>query len=228
MQRDDLSLAGAESIAGSLPPDPRESISPEVALVFPELAQEARGQLPDRPWEALLGSRRPSSSPAQQARAGSRASVRRLVRGVLPAFILLSGLLAGLRVYGLGNGSGPQASASKPGAPATSRKRKREATPSLLPSAGFVVSPRGSLLTDRSGRRIRMFVLPLRCGPGDLVIRNISLSGRSFRFSGKVPGRAITINVTGRVLDARHVRGVASAVGATCSSREIRYSARLS
>jgi hypothetical protein len=35
-------------------------ISPELVLVSPELAERARAELPDRPWEALLPALRPA------------------------------------------------------------------------------------------------------------------------------------------------------------------------
>jgi hypothetical protein len=42
-----------------------EPISPELALVSPELAAEARSALPDRPWEAFAPPRPPVPAPVE-------------------------------------------------------------------------------------------------------------------------------------------------------------------
>jgi hypothetical protein len=50
-------------------------ISPELVLVCPELAEQARAALPDQPWEAFLP--RPASSPLGQAQIAAPRSAER-------------------------------------------------------------------------------------------------------------------------------------------------------
>lgn len=98
----------------------------------------------------------------------------------------------------------------------------------LLPHGGYVVSPSGSFLTDESGNSIETFTLPLRCGPHQLVVRDIPVSGRSFEFTGSAVGRAVTVRVHGRVLDRTRVEGTAVAEGRACTADLVVFVAHLS
>ncbi len=117
---------------------------------------------------------------------------------------------------------------TNPPVPTTSGEIQVEAPSRLLPSTGYVVSPGGSFMTDASGRTIEFFTLPLRCGTRQLVIQGIPLSGPSLRFVGKAAGRAITVRLSGRILDREHVRGVVAARGSLCETDPVAFSARVS
>jgi hypothetical protein len=65
--------------------DPRRELSPELVLVSPELAAEARARLPDRPWEAFVPPPPPplvlvQPSVVQEPRVGRRRPERRVLR----------------------------------------------------------------------------------------------------------------------------------------------------
>lgn len=213
-----------------------DDISPELALVSSELSASERERLPERPWEEAVdrAARKPSSrrpipgrrdqSPAtHQAIAPSESQLlrRRQARGIL-AIALVSAVLVG--VSSLRGGGDPEAPPTAP-VPA-SRGDLTAGPPRLLPNAGYVVSPRGSLLTARSGRSIVTFTLPLRCGRRDVVIRDIPVSGRSFRVTRRPTGR-VTVRVSGRVVRGQEIVGTASAGGA-CTPSRVAFRARVS
>jgi len=223
--------------------------SPELTLVSPELREEARRRLPDRPWEVPLQAggteardarARVQPPPEQAARhappgprqPGSpvehRPRTARLARWLPVAAVAIGGLVLwmpwqGSRIAGTDEvvGREPPLPSASP-APGAARHAR------LLGNAGYVVSPSGSFLTNASGRRIRSFTLPVRCGAQPLVIRAVPISGASFRFTGKAVGRAAVVELSGRVLDRTHVRGRVGARGPSCRAGAIPFSARVS
>jgi hypothetical protein len=256
--------ADASARPRSIGPTQSEAISPELALVSPELAEVARLRLPDPPWEVALrragvsrvrnasedGPWEQTSSPVPEA---ATTPIAHVGSSVLPssdlfddeldertrrwrvrsALILVAAIaiavisvLLGLDVWKRGNG---ESVLTTPSAPDTLTDTPVDTQSPLVPSAGYVVSPGGSLLTDASGRRIASFTLPLRCGDArQLVIRDIPLSGRSLRVSTRAVGRAITVRLTGRILRRDRLRGVVSAAGPACSADPVAFVARLS
>ena len=216
-----------------------DDISPELALVSPELSAEERERLPERPWEEAAG--RATQPPATREagrplRGAERSEVRphgvsglatrarrRRQTGVFLALALVSASVVGLSSpWG---GSDPEVPPT-PTAPGRSVQLS-SGPPRLLPNAGYVVSPRGSFLTARSGRSIATFTVPLRCDGRDLVIRDIPVSGRSFQVT-RTPSRRIRVRLEGRVLDGQQVAGTVAAVGGDCARRRVSFRARVS
>lgn len=261
----DPALPTGEASVRSLPIGQTQSdvISPELALVSPELAEAARLRLPDQPWELALRRARlsllrdaggdrsrgstsvsvpdPSASRIAhlaatvaarsdllEAKLEGRARRRRIVRGIVLATAIVGALLVGLPLLdGWNGGSGESVLTTLP--PRASSDTRVDTQSPLLPSAGYVVSPGGSFLTDASGRRIASFTLPLRCGDDrQLQIRDIPVSGRSLRLTTRAVGRAITVRLTGRILRQDRVRGVVAAEGLACSADPVAFFARLS
>lgn len=214
-----------------------DDISPELALVSPELSAEERERMPERPWEKTAGGARrpPASRNAGRVRGDSRQTVRqgRTSRSDLRprrrsqaraflAIAFVSAVLVGIwSLRGDGDPEAPR-TAAEPATPG----QLTAGPPRLLPNAGYVVSPRGSLLTARSGGSIVTFTLPLRCGGRDVVIRDIPVSGRSFRVARR-PTRRVTVRVSGRVVSGQEIVGTASA-GAACTPRRVAFRARVS
>ena len=213
-----------------------DDISPELALVSPELSASERDRLPERPWEEAADRaarkrssrrsvrvRRDESSTTHQVSAVSEPQLRRRrqARAFL-AIALVSAVLVG--IWLLRGGGDPEAprTAAEPATPG----ELTAGPPRLLPNAGYVVSPRGSLLTARSGGSIVTFTLPLRCGGRDVVIRDIPVSGRSFRVARR-PTRRVTVRGSGRVVRGQEIVGTASA-GAACTPRRVAFRARVS
>jgi hypothetical protein len=205
---------------------PANAITPELALVSPELAKTARGRLPDRPWEIEAEGESPSRrTRPRSSTANSRAQRERRVRAVVAAAVVV----VALGVAALGIDGDDAVSPEGARSPATSPDTQAGATRRLLlPSAGYVVTPSGSFMTDASGRAIGSFTLPLRCGSRPLVVESIPVSGQSIRYNGRAMGGTITVRLTGRILDREHVRGVVVARGPSCSSDPVAFRARLS
>jgi hypothetical protein len=153
-----------------------------------------------------------------------RAQRERRVR----TFVVAAVVVVGLGVAALGIDGDDSVSPGGARSLATSPDTQADATRRLLlPSAGYVVTPSGSFMTDGSGRAIGSFTLPLRCGSRPLVVESIPLSGPSIRYNGRA-SRAITVQLTARILDREHVRGVVVARGPSCSSDPVAFRARLS
>lgn len=238
------------------PPRPRtltrdDAESPELTLVSPELREAARSRLPDRPWEVPLqgggseprDARAVAQPPPEHARphplpgrrqAGSpvvqRSRSPRLARWFPVAAVAIGGLVLWMPWQGTpdpGTDSVVAPQPKPPAQPAPPAPREARLT-RLLGNAGYVVSPSGSFLTSASGRGIRSFTLPLRCGGQPLVIRAVAISGASFRFTGRAVGRAAVVELSARVLDRTHVRGRVGARGPSCRADVIPFSARVS
>jgi hypothetical protein len=237
--------ASRNSMASWMPDD----ISPELALVWPELASEARLRLPERPWEEAFARMPPggvarqlqpalhernvmnvrslqtvaSSGALSAGRADSHTARVRRRRSV--SRVLFAATAIALAVVGVLR-SGFWDVAWDEGAP-TRSPASPERQPTLLPGSGYVVFPAGNFMTDPSGRTIEFFTLPLRCGSRELVLEDVPVSAGAIRFTGKTAGGVI-VHVTGRLLDRQRVRGFASASGPRCSTGRVAFSARLS
>lgn len=259
-----MSLPTAPKVRSNHPPSPSaerfacpcptgltqaDVISPELALVSPQLAKAARLQLPDRPWEVPLRRSRPSLSrcavsaalvPKAQFRptkggrshplgaSGGGGRRRQLLRGLVFATVVGALAVPAVDLDVRKSGYGERVVTTSPPARTPSAKTQVKAPSHLLPNTGYVVSPGGSFMTSASGRTIEFFTLPLRCGSRQLVIQNIPVPGRSLRFAGKAVGRAITVRLSGRLVDREHVRGVVVAHGSLCNSDPVAFSARVS
>lgn len=208
-------------VAGGLPAD---GVSPEIALVSPELAEQARRELPDRPWDlpdgrahALIADQPPPHDGGSRPETVSRA---RVVLAGAAACLVLGVLVVGARMDF-------RRESSNAGAP---QEVSGTETPpiSLVGRAGYVVSPAGSFMTSASGRTIESFTLPLRCGSRQLVIENVPVGGSSFRYSGEAVGQPVVVRLRARLLNAERIRGVVAAEGAACSSGSVEFTARLS
>lgn len=230
-------------------------ITPELALVSPELAEAGRAQLPSRPWEAAAG-RLPTARRTRDPTADHRllrlrrSSGRHLVPLVaaIGAAAVLIGFPASfpsLRGKSPTSVSDERITAGRSdeeavrvvsggkkvrGAPGGKNvgAAPRVDKPLLQPRGGYVVSPSGSLLTNGSGRKIQTFVLPLECAGRPLVVEGVPVSGRSFTFAGTALESAATVRLEVRILDARRVRGVVAAEGRGCPSASVTFLARLS
>jgi hypothetical protein len=234
----------------------RDVTSPELELVSPDL-REARQQLPDRPWELALAraqTSRPSGQapdgrdqasrpPSEASSQGPREPREELVgarmdvpieprparwRLILP--FAVGALVAVAISLNAWTGSGEEDVGERRSAPDGGLQATTVGGPtSLLPNAGYVVSPRGSFMTDASGGTIVFFTLPIRCGGSQrLVIRDIPVSGPRFSLTAKAVGRAISVRLRGELLSRERVLGFASAVGPTCSQQPVAFEARLS
>jgi hypothetical protein len=205
--------------------EPANAITPELALVSPELAEVDRRRLPDRPWEAVAPVSAQSELRATASDDGARR--RRFVRVLVLATVAVTGLLLVVpHVRDTGSEHHPPAT----GTPirTTPKSPRLEPRPLLLPRAGYVVLPGGSFMTGASGRMIESFTLPVRCDSRQVVVADIPVVGRSLRFEGRSVGRAVIVRLSGRVVDRERVRGVVAATGPGCASRPIRFLARLS
>jgi hypothetical protein len=189
-----------------------DAITPELALVSPDLAETARRGLLDRP-SALSVERSAVRTPSREEPAVpvKRTNWRHVLGALLLAALVMGGAVpGGSRREGREIASGAE-----------------DPQPLLLPSSGYVVSQGGSFMTDATGRRIELFTLPIVCGSRQLVIADVPVS-RSFRFTGKAVGRAITVRLRAQLLDRERVRGVVVVSGASCSAGPVEFSARLS
>ena len=212
-----------------------DEISPELAMVSPELSASERERLPERPWEEATdrAARKPSRRPVRMrrdqrstthrtiARRESQLRRRRQARGFLAIGLVAASLVAVSSLRGGGDLVPP--SAAVPGSSAD----LTAGPPRLLPNAGYVVSPRGSFLTARSGRSIVTFTLPVRCGGSDVVIRDIPVSGRFFRITREAAGR-VTVRLSGRVVRRQEITGRVAATGGACAPRRVAFRARVS
>lgn len=226
-----------------------EHLSPELALVCPELAAAARSVAPEQPWEKGTSICRAAPSPKlAEATPPASAALPVTRRSAAPGLALVVAIAAVVATGAvrLSDQTGPEATGgyalverpgsdapktavpTAPAAKAPEPARDAPTTrPVLLASAGYTVSPRGSFLTDRSGRSIVSFTLPLRCGSRPLVIENVPFPGRSTRFTATVVDRRVTVHLVARALGRKRVRGTVEAEGPGCRGR-VDFLARLS
>jgi hypothetical protein len=238
--RNDVSLAEKRQLSSRPAADSRgqDVVSPELALVSPELADSARRDLrpravvdPRRPGPGRAGARSDGGAEGSLARSRPAGNGRRF-RGLSRPQIIAAALVAGVLVTGAlaqfwpgdRDGGAPRPVADE--GPLASGKPGGRAP--LVANGGYVVSPGGSFVTGDSGRSIETFTLPLRCGSVPLVVEDIPLRGQVLRFSGTAAGGATTVHIRAQVRDRSNVQGVVSADGASCPAGAVSFSARLS
>jgi hypothetical protein len=186
-----------------------EAISPELALVCPELAAAARASLPDRPWEVFAPPpprERPAlrlvSSPATAAPAPAplAPAPRRTVRR--PALGTALGVLAaaGLVVTGLL----PARDAPTLRRTTTPLPRPAPQAPAkapLIPPGAYEVNGGGTLLVVGGGTTLTGFAPPNRCLPNGATLQAPIAADGSFGVVYRVGGS--TVELSGRIVDGR-------------------------
>lgn len=206
-----------------------EPISPELALVAPDLGAAARRRLPDRPWEQFLtrdlretdhrgvlpgpAARRPREGPARPRRRGPRRALAKVVLGVAIA--------AGIAHLGAWESGGeyllePPAS-------------RAEGAPGLLPypRSAYLVHPRGRFRSGVEARAIGRFELPIDCGRGTVVVPRVPVKADgSFATVQRFPG--VTVRLTGGFTSREHARGVVWLAGPGCPATATAFSASVS
>jgi hypothetical protein len=233
-------------------------ITPELALVSPELAEAGRAQLPSKPWEAAAGQpstaharhRRRSITKPRSGRGWGKLAV--LAVALFGAALLVVGVLldspstrpsATEPPRSSAQGAGSRVSVPKAGAatgrktPAEGEKRGagKEGTKGTTGVAKPSLQPRGGYVVSPSGS--------LSTNASGRAIETFVLplacAGRPLVLSD-VPvtarsftfaGRADagpTVRLRARVVDRGHIRGVVSADGPGCPSAGVSFQARLS
>jgi hypothetical protein len=215
--------------SGSAAREAERAISPELALVSPELAERERTRFRHQPWDiAMRGVDVPRVLDGTEATARSRRRRRFPRRGHarMVAPVLAAALAVVFAVISLERASGPSPAVTPP-VDATNGVQRAERSGVLFSRSGYVVTPAGSFMTGASGRMIEFFTLPLRCGSGQLVIRNVPVSRGRLRFTGQQED-GVTVQVWGRVLDRERMRGYVTVSGPGCGARRVAFAARLS
>jgi hypothetical protein len=211
-------------------PEPTQPLSPELALVSPELAEEARASLPEPPWKELapvLAAKRllvdtpaPDRRPAPASRErrhvpGERVPPRRRPQLQLPripastmvfvaiaAFMAVTGILPARDAPTLLTPA-PKAKAAKP-----KPRASRQAASPLVAGAVYAEGDRLRLRVGENGRRLTGTTGPLPCAAGGVAFRAAVARDGSFR--GTVRGRVSS--ATGTVLGRFGPRTTASGI----------------
>ena len=239
----------AVSLVASVPPRGREleTISPELALVDPDMAVRARALLPDRPWEAFVPPepyppeppplRRvvvtPLPPPAPLELPRRRGPWRLAVAG-LAAAVLAAGLV-GFEVLRNRGGEEPGGEVLTPPptepAPVTPRVTTTAAVPPVgavrpVPGGGYIFGTGGTLLVSPDGRSIGRFQAFVDCAPKmPLTGIVIDLDG-AFVGVGRVGTTAFELS--GRFESSRLARGSVRFHKPGCDSGRITFAAVLS
>ena len=225
-----------------------EPISPELALVSPELAAAARAALPDRPWEAFLPTadvaallRRPSALPDSSVAVAdpisdadavvllSHTSSRRRPR--VPVALILLAAFAGLLVAG---SVLPARDAPTLGPPSATAGTTAPVPPPATPTRRSVIQTytltngKGLLRVGRLHRSIVDLRVIVPCA-GEVVVRDvpIALDG-GFRAHRRVGLNArVPVSLQGRAIGAWVVRGTIRVTSGACRGAKLGFVARL-
>lgn len=207
-------------------------ISPELALVCPELAERARAALPERPWEAWLPARpaiadrdaqphprQPGQDLAERHRGPSRAEA---LAGRLLAAVLLGLVLAVAGALGASEIRPPAATLVEP-APDEPLNGVSTAPPTVVPErvAVYVFGDGGRFTVSEDGAAIVDLSVPLACRrvvelEAIPIGEHGMFSGRETQGSGAA---RLTIEVEGRVDGTREASLELVVAGASCSER---------
>jgi hypothetical protein len=206
------------------------AISPELALVSPELAERERTRVRKQPWDIpACGVELPRVLDGADAAARLRRRrrfPRRWGHARMVAPVLAAALGVVVAVISLERASGPSPAITRH-VDAANGAQWAERSGVLFSRSGYVVTPAGSFMTGASGRMIEFFTLPVRCGSGQLVIRNVPVFRGRLRFRGE-PEDGVTVQLRGRVLDRERMRGYVTVSGPGCGARRVAFAARLS
>ena len=193
-------------------------LSPELVLVSPELAEQARAELPDRPWEDFAPPPppvlvlRPASAPAAapQPRLPARPPRRRRRMPVRRALMGL-GLLA-LLVAGFLPASDSPTLDPAPTPPS--------ATPVPDPGALYTIEPDVALVVSDDGDSISS-VTALRCLPEGVELN--APVGPDGSFTSSVVDGDTKVNVRGRFVGSDSIRGDYRVTAPGCDSGDVNY-----
>jgi hypothetical protein len=221
-----------------------EPLSPELALVSPELAVEARAELPERPWEAFqrlpqaktlrveriertAPVRRPA--PTLPARRPARRRIRRpelplswLVTAGLAVFLVVTGALPANDAPTLLPKQAAKPKAAKP--TAAKPTPRRAGAPPLVAGAIYVEGNRMRLRVSDGGRRLRGTTGALPCAAGGVSFA--TAIGRDGSFRGTVRGirqRGATGSVLGRFGPRTTASGVVRVRHRACDSGPVLF-----
>jgi hypothetical protein len=224
------------------------SITPELVLVDPELAELARAALPDRPWESFLPpppapvlpeavaerpafpvpladpprrARRPAPAP-EPLEAGVPRSERRTARRIL------NGALAVAAVVGIAHLGAWESGGERLLPPETTASPVPRRSAAAVGSGGYVISPAGGFRTSSGGRSLLEIRLPVRCGGRQIVVRRADI-GRNgaFRYVGRAVDSRYRVTLEGRFVEPGHVQGAFAVQGTRCRAART-FHARLS
>jgi hypothetical protein len=219
-----------------LSPELAKPLSPELALVSPELAEEARAQLPERPWEKFTQLpeakrlrvettppvRRPARAVPQ--RRPAPAPRRRRPRVPVSTFVLI-GLTAFMAVTGVLPAR--DAPTLLP-APTKAKPAPERTTPAararLVAGAVYAEGDRLRLRVDRGGRRLTGTTGALPCAARGVSFRARVARDGSFRGAVRAvrPGRG-TGSVLGRFGPRTTASGVIRIRQAACDSGPVLF-----
>jgi hypothetical protein len=209
-------------------------LSPELALVSPELAEEARAQLPERPWEKFTQLpeakrlrvetappvRRPA--PVLPQRRPAPPPRRRLPRVPVSTFVLI-----GLAVFMTITGALPARDAPTllPAPPKAKPTAPRAARPApLVAGAVYAEGDRLRLRVDRGGRRLTGTTGALPCAARGVSFRAAVARDGSFRGTVKGSRReGGTGSVIGRFGPRTTASGVIRVRRAACDSGPVLF-----
>lgn len=111
-----------------------------------------------------------------------------------------------------------------------SARTGRAKTLLAVPRGGYVFGRSGRFQVSADGQRVRLFQTRLSCARR-VVVATIPLHGGTrFSYGGRLRRgkRLVTLEIAGRFLDRRRVRGYVRAHSAKCDSGKSRFLARLS
>ena len=211
-----------------------ETISPELALVTPELRERARALLPDRPWEALAPPSaelpdpipsRPVLSPAPDLTPGTVGPPAKRARHRIPRALLAPAVVALVfAAIAWASEQTPDTSFLQ-SSPGDSRVPTPVAAPPV-PSGGYVFGD-GALVADAQGAKVTL-TLWRGCASGSGTHWMPVVAGR-FVYTGPARERPnVYLSVEGRFADLETATLTMRLRGARCALGTRTVTARLS